>query len=93
MGCNLRICNLNRTRLGKINTLENDWQKLEHDQQGVGFTEDRKKEISSVTANMNNILRTTAEFQIHRTMRNYYLIGSKPSQILALRNMKNILTP
>lgn len=38
--------------------------------------------------NLNNLLRTRAEFQIHRTRRNYYFYGSKPSRLLALSSQK-----
>lgn len=61
---------------------------LDHDQQKDGFSDDRKKEINSARMNLNNLLRTRAEFQIQRTRRNYYFYGSKPSCLLALSLQK-----
>uniref|UniRef100_A0A8C9X7I8 Reverse transcriptase domain-containing protein n=1 Tax=Sander lucioperca TaxID=283035 RepID=A0A8C9X7I8_SANLU len=37
---------------------------------------------------LNNILRLRAEFQIHRTRRNYYFNGSRPSHLLSLNLQK-----
>lgn len=48
---------LNRTKLGKINSLEKELQKLEQTQQGNGATEDSKEKIDAVRMKLNNILR------------------------------------
>lgn len=37
---------------------------------------------------LNNILRLRAEFQIHRTRRNYYFNGPRPSHLLSLSLQK-----
>lgn len=78
---------LNRTRLGEINRLENELQRLEHVQQSDA-TEDNKKKIHTVRTKLHNILRLRAEFQIHRTRRNYYFNGSRPSHLLSLSLQK-----
>lgn len=79
---------LNRTTLGKMNSLENELQRLEQAQQGDGVTDENKKKIDAVRVKLNNILRLRAEFQIHKTRRNYYFNGSRPSHLLSLSLQK-----
>lgn len=44
-----------------------------------------KEELQVTRQELNDLLRRQAEFIIHRTRKNYYCNGSKPSQLLALK--------
>lgn len=62
------ISHLNQTKVGKINTLENDMQKLEQALQRDRATEDRKKSgLKQLTAGKGWIWD-------HRTRRNFKII-------------------
>lgn len=75
---------LKKNRLKKINELEITLAQLESVRQNTQ-TDALLREISATRTELNSLLRQRAEFLIHRTRRNYYFNGSRPSHLLALR--------
>lgn len=71
---------LNRSRLDKINWLENELQRLEQAQQSDA-TEDNKKKIDTEWS-------WTTFWDYALTRRNYYFNGSQPSRLLSLSLQK-----
>uniref|UniRef100_A0A3Q1FVW2 exodeoxyribonuclease III n=1 Tax=Acanthochromis polyacanthus TaxID=80966 RepID=A0A3Q1FVW2_9TELE len=75
---------LNKSRLAKIDDLENKLTSLELQQQ-LSFSEARKQSIEVTKTELNSLLRLRAEFLIHKTRRTYYFQGPRPSHLLSLR--------
>lgn len=80
---------LNKSRLGMIMQLESKLNTLDKEQINLGFSEERQKIIDSVKNDLDLLLRSRAQFQIHRTRRNYYFNSARPSHLLAMRMQKN----
>lgn len=59
-------------------------QTLEHKQHTFGFSENRANIIDTVKSKMYTLLRTKAEFDIHRSRVTDYFSGTKTSPLLAI---------
>lgn len=79
---------LKEKRLKKISELEDILARLESELQNTQVDALLGK-ISVTKTELNSLLRQRAEFLIHRTRRNYYFNGSRPSHLLALRLKQN----
>ena len=75
---------INKTRLQSISILENKLVALEQTNQ-LSPSENTTLQINLVKRELNLLLRTRAEFLIHRSRQNYYFNGSRPSHLLALK--------
>lgn len=75
---------LKKSRLRKISELEDALIQLESERQRTQ-SDTLLGKISTTKTELNSLLRQRAEFLIHRTRRNYYFNGSRPSHLLAVR--------
>lgn len=74
---------LHKTKLEKISTLKKQCCILEKDLK-KGYTEARESDLKIKQGELNNLLRSRAEYMIHITKHKYYAEGSRPSRLLAL---------
>lgn len=79
---------LKKNRLQKISDLEDTLVQLESERQ-ITQTDTLLGKIAATKTELNSLLRQRAEFSIHRTRRNYYFNGPRPSHLLALRLKQN----
>lgn len=74
---------LHRNRLQKISNLEEQCKNLENALK-INYTVTRENELKTKQSELNDLLRSRAEFMIHATKHKYYAEGSRPSHLLAL---------
>ena len=74
---------LHKTKLKKISTLEKQCYILEKDLK-KGYTEAKESDLKIEQAELNNLIRSRAEYMIHITKHKYYAEGRRPSRLLAL---------